>query len=61
MWPRPAQGFEDRAFDLDRTAERWDDPVRVEGDVFVALEALKAAWHDVAKIAGAAGSWALRC
>ena len=49
-------GLKDRAFDLDRMAERWDDPVRVEGDVFVALEALKAAWRDVAKIAGAAGA-----
>ena len=32
-------GLEDRAFDSDRTAERWDDPIRVEGEVSVALEA----------------------
>jgi hypothetical protein len=47
-------GLEDRAFDLDRTAERWNDPICVEGAVSVALETLKAARRDVAKIAGAA-------
>jgi hypothetical protein len=45
-------GLEDRAFDLDRTAERWDNPARVDSEVLVPVEALKAAWRDVAKIAG---------
>jgi hypothetical protein len=60
--PAAGAGLEDRAFDLDRTAERRDNPVRVEGDVSVALEALKAAWRDVAKIGGCrCGSWVRRC
>jgi hypothetical protein len=45
-------GLEDRAFDLDRTAERRDNPARVDREVLVPVEAFKAARRDVAKIAG---------
>jgi hypothetical protein len=47
-------GLEDRAFDLDRTAERRDDPARVYCEVLVPIEALKAARRNVAQIAGVA-------
>ena len=47
-------GLEDRAFDLDRTAERRDDPARVDSEVLVPVEAFKAARRDVATIAGVA-------
>jgi hypothetical protein len=36
----PGAGLEDGAFDLDRTAERRDDPAGVDGEVSVALHAL---------------------
>ena len=47
-------GLEDRAFDLDRTAERRDNPARVDSEVLVPVEAFKAARRDVATIAGVA-------
>ena len=40
-------GLEDRAFDLHRTAERRDNPARVDSEISVALEALEAARRDV--------------
>ena len=47
-------GLEDRAFDLDRAAERRDDPARVDREVLVTVEAFKAARRDVATITGVA-------
>ena len=49
----PGARLEDRTFDLYRTAERRHDPARVNGEVFLTLEALETARRDVAKIAGA--------
>jgi hypothetical protein len=45
-------GLEDWGFDLDRTAESWDNPARVDSEVLVPVEAFKAARRDVAKITG---------
>ena len=42
-------GLEDRAFDLDRTAERRGDPARVHREVLVPIQAFKATRRDVAR------------